>query len=80
MAISPKPSDAKMPDDLIDDQNSEHEKEEQEYEEKDRDTTAPTTPEPPAEVDLMHFYSTPILKLCHKILKDHMISSFHMPG
>jgi len=49
MAISPKPSDAKMPDDLIDDPNSEHEKEEQEYEEKDRDTTAPTTPEPPAE-------------------------------
>ena len=54
MAISPKPSDARMPDDLRDDQNSEHEKEEQEYEEKDRDTTAPTTPEPPAEVDLMH--------------------------
>ena len=54
MAISPKPSDAKMPDDIIDDQKSEHEREEQEYEEKDRDTTAPTTPEPPAEVDFMH--------------------------
>jgi len=49
MAISPKPSDAKMPDDIIDDLKSEHEREEQEYEEKDRDTTAPTTPEPPAE-------------------------------
>lgn len=55
MAISPKPSDAKMPDDIIDDQKSEHEREEQEYEEKDRDTTAPTTPEPPAEVHFMHF-------------------------